>query len=820
MTEQKGSGDRPSKIGPYKILDLLGEGGMSIVFLAEQNEPVKRRVALKVLKAGMDTRQILTRFESERQALAVLDHPNIAKVFDGGIAESGRPYFAMEHVRGVPITEYCDDNRLAIRQRLEIFIKVCSAVQHAHLKGLIHRDIKPSNVLVGAVDGRAEPKIIDFGIAKATTIPLVDETAHTRIGQVVGTPRYMSPEQAGRSGVDVDSRTDIYSLGIVLYELLVGTVPNVARNAANASLDEDHPTPSTRLSGLGDTASDVAVSRATDADDLRRQLRGDLDWIVMRAIEHDRARRYETANALAMECRRFLNFEPVIARPPSTGYLLRRFVQRNRLTVVAASIAGLAIAAGAAGAAIGFVRATEAEKLAVEEAQTAVQVSNFLVELFEVSDPSEARGNSVTAREVLDRGSTSIAQELRHQPEVQSTLMLTMGKVYSRLGLFPEALGLLSDSLDVRRGSLPEGREGIAEALYELSYVHTLAGNYGEALTLGTEALELRRAVLGEIHEDVGHALGNLAVLAYYRSEYELSLDLFRQTFDVFRQTLGEDHPDTINTLSSLGSLHWRTGDLAEAERIMRLALEQKRRAVGDDHPETAVMYNNLAILVKDRGDLAAAEPLYLTALRIQQKTLGKHPLVANTMNNIGTFYLTKNDFDNAEAMFYDALDMWADTLGEDNVKVHTAKQNLGRLYLFSDDLSRAEAYLQEALAGRRSTFGDSHEDTASSMMYLSAVYILTNRASEGERLARLALDVYEETLPAGHTRIAAAKIRLGSSLAAAGRFEEAEALMLENYESLAAASPDSIAERRAAFWMARLYDAWGKPQEAARYRR
>ena len=736
--QQNGGSDHPEEIGPYRILDVLGEGGMAVVYLAEQSAPVKRRVALKILKPGMDSKQIVARFESERQALAGLDHPNIAKVFDGGITEAGRSYFVMEHVRGDPITEYCDNHRLNTRERVGLFIRVCSAVQHAHHKGLIHRDLKPSNILVGVVDGKPQPRIIDFGIAKATSTPLGEATLYTRIGQVVGTPQYMSPEQAELSGVDIDTRTDVYSLGVVLYEMLVGVVPldlhAVGDRALRTALrEQDPPRPSTKLTELGDTTDEIARVRRTDAASLRRQVKGDLDWVVMNAIEKDRTRRYETVNALAMDCKRFLDHQPVMARPPSAGYLLRRFVRRNRLAVAAASVTILAVIAGAAAATLGYLRATEAELVAQKEAETAQQTSDFLIELFRVSDPSEARGNSITAREVLDRGTETIDEELAEQPEVQARLMVTMGQVYQNLGLLEEAEDLLMTALQVRRSLFDVPHEAIAEVLHQLSTLRVAQGRFDEAEKVANETLAMQRALFGDVHEDIGQTLGNLATLAYYKSEYEESLELFRQSFQVFEATLGEDHPDVINTLTSLGSLYWRTGDTDEALRIMRIALERKRRHVGDDHSETAILYNNIAILLKDKGDLEAAEPLYLKALEIQRRHLGEHANVANTMNNIGMFYLTAGEYDKAEPMMRDALAMWSETLGDDNAKVHTALHNLGQLHIDKGDLAQAEHYLEQALAGRRDVFGEQHEDTASSMMYLCDVYILSGRFELGD---------------------------------------------------------------------------------------
>ena len=446
-------------IGPYRILERLGEGGMGEVWLAEQTRPIRRHVALKVIKAGMDTAQVVARFEAERQALALMDHPAIAKVFDAGATELGRPYFVMERVRGESLAAYCDRERLTIPQRLELFLQVCEGVQHAHQKGVIHRDLKPSNILVTVQDDRAVPKIIDFGVAKAISQPLTEHTLYTSVAGFVGTPEYMSPEQAELGGVDIDTRTDVYALGVILYELLTGVLPFDRRTLKDKSIDEIRRTiresdplrPSTRVTQLGEASTDVARTRGAQPSRLKGVLQGDLDWITMKALEKDRRRRYGSATELAADLRRYLTMQPVLASPPKTMYRLRKFVRRHRVGVAtAASLAGLVIAAA-------VITGVHASRVAHErdranlEAAAARQVSDFLVGLFRVSDPSEARGSSLTAREILDKGAKDALETLQAQPELQSRLLATIGTVYTGLGSYRAAEPLLEQAVATLR---------------------------------------------------------------------------------------------------------------------------------------------------------------------------------------------------------------------------------------------------------------------------------------------------------------------------------------------------------------------------------
>jgi serine/threonine protein kinase len=389
-----------TSIGRYKLLQQIGEGGFGTVYMAEQEEPVRRRVALKIIKLGMDTKQVIARFEAERQALALMEHPNIAKVFDAGATETGRPYFVMELVRGVPITDYCDQNRLGTTERLDLFMAVCGAVQHAHQKGVIHRDIKPTNVMVTLHDGTPVPKIIDFGIAKATNQRLTERTLFTEYNQFIGTPAYMSPEQAEMSGLDVDTRSDIYSLGVLLYELLTGTTPldtQQFRKAAYTEIqrlirEEEPHRPSVRVSTMGQAATTAAEQRRTDLPGLARALRGDLDWVVMKALEKDRTRRYETANALRMDVQRFLANEPVLASPPGTIYRVRKFVRRNRTGVIVGATVAAALVIGLLLAATGLIQARR-------EAAASQAINEFFNDALASVDPRQLHQHSGFARE-------------------------------------------------------------------------------------------------------------------------------------------------------------------------------------------------------------------------------------------------------------------------------------------------------------------------------------------------------------------------------------------------------------------------------------
>jgi serine/threonine protein kinase/Flp pilus assembly protein TadD len=603
----------------------IGVGGMGVVYEAQQQEPVRRRVALKVIKWGMDTKEFVTRFESERQALALMNHPNIASVHDAGATETGRPYFVMEFVPGIPSTRYCDKHRLNLRERLKLFIQACEGVQHAHQKGIIHRDIKPSNVLVADQDERAVPKIIDFGVAKATYQRLTQKTVYTELGQLIGTPEYMSPEQAELSGLDIDTRTDVYSLGVLLYELLVGAQPFDPTELRRAGFDglrtiisEDQPPkPSTRLHSLGKGAPDSAKNRRVELPILVRQLRGDLDWITMKSLEKDRTRRYGSPSEFAADIRRHLNHEPVLARPPSTLYRAGKFTSRHK--------AGVTAAAGFVGLLIGVVVLTLVQSAQIakgrdraEQAREEVEeVVEFMVDLFEVSDPMESPGDTITAREILDRGAERIDSELDDRPLTKARMLQTIGRVYQSLGLYEEA---------------EQPKE---------------------------EALAIRRRELGNEHPDVAHSLDSLASLAYERADYDSAEASSRESLSIYRQLHGEEHADIAGALSDLGVALSEKGELESTERVQREALEMARGLPDVDDKSLEIYVRRLAITLAERGEFEEVEPLYRESLELSRKVYGQeHPRVAMALDNLAMFLNSSDDYVRAEPLYRESLAM------------------------------------------------------------------------------------------------------------------------------------------------------------------
>ena len=728
--------------GRYRLLQRVGEGGMGEVWLAEQTEPVRRQVALKVIKAGMDSAQVVARFEAERQALALMDHPAIATVFDGGTTPQGRPYFAMEYVKGEPITTYCDRHLLSTRERLGLFTQVCEGVQHAHQKGIIHRDLKPSNVLVTIQDDRPVPKIIDFGVAKATAQHLTERSLFTELGVLIGTPEYMSPEQAEMGSLDIDTRTDIYALGVLLYELLTAALPFDRKDLRQAGIAEiqriirekEPPRPSTRITQPGPASTEAAKNRHTEPRRLVSELRGDLDWITMRALEKDRTRRYQTANALAADVHRHMNNEPVSAGPPSAAYRAGKFVRRHRFGVTTAIALVLLLAASALALGVQAQRIARERDRANHEAEAARQVSDFLVGLFRVSDPGQARGNTVTAREILDRGASKIDQDLRTQPLVQARLMSTMGRVYESLGLYDQALPLLESALATRRRLHGEEHLEVAESLIGLGGLRWHKGEYEAARPLLEGGLKQRERLLGPESPLVADSLHNLGNLLWSRGEYEEARLLLGRALAIREKNVPAG-PEVASTLNSLGAIAYKQGDYAEARRMWERTLAIREKNLGPDHPLIGQTLNNLAAAHTFTNDPAGARPLLERAVRIQEKVLGpKHPDLASALMNLGDVVSVLGDDLGAKPYYARAVAI-LDEASPGNPELARFLDRLARVTLKQGDADAARRLYERSLGLRETALGPTHHEIGESLAGLAECARQQGRAQEAEAL-------------------------------------------------------------------------------------
>ncbi|MBP7149549.1 MAG: serine/threonine protein kinase [Acidobacteria bacterium] len=791
-------GDAPSVPGEslptipgYEIVKLLGAGGMGQVYLAEQSSPLRRTVALKVLRMGIAP-EAAARFETERQALALMEHPAIATVFDAGMTPDGRPYFVMEYVNGEPLTTFCDRNGLSVRERLDLFVQVCDGVQHAHQKGVIHRDLKPSNVLVTLQDSKPVPKIIDFGVAKATARPLTERTLFTEFGVMIGTPEYMSPEQAGTTGLDVDTRTDVYALGVILYELLTGALPFEREQLRAAGFDEirrvmleaDPPRPSAKVSTLGDRSAS-ATNRHTDPGSLRRLLRGDLDWITMRALEKDRERRYGSVADLAADVLRHRKHEPVLASAPSAAYRARKFARRHRV--------GVTVAAAALIMLIGFTVTTtlQARRIAAER-EVSDRVAAFLADALSSAKPKEMgaslwkdlrarvaeaqhrRGRSpqqseatlasfdealagvnatdtalhLLDEEVLDRAGTTIQRDQHLEPRIAGELERRLAAAYLRLGLIPQAQQHGQRAVEILNRTLGSDHVASLEAANVLGSAHQMLGHFAEARELFEQTLAIRRRTQGARHPDTLRTMVNVANTYTALGQYAHAASLYQETLEIQREVVGEENEYTLNCMNNLAVTYFYEGRMSDAATLFERTIGIEERVLGPEHRSTLDSMAVLAQVYTTQGRLADAEKLLTRTIAVQRRALGSNdPYTGATLEYLGELYRQQGRLAEAEQALREAVQTLQKSAGEDHPQTLDCLFHLGLTYAGAHRHADAEKAFAQTVAGQRQVLGPEHPDTLRTLHYFGESQFAQGRLDEAEKVFRELIPLLQRAL-------------------------------------------------------------------------
>jgi serine/threonine protein kinase/tetratricopeptide (TPR) repeat protein len=867
-----------ASLGPYRIVQLIAEGGMGAVYQAVRVDGLYRKVvAVKIGRNCISGEHALKRFETERQILAYFEHPSIVRLLDAGTTPDGRPYFIMDFIAGQQIDVWCDQHRLPTRRRLELFLKVCGGVEYAHHNLVVHRDLKPSNILV-TEDG--EPKLLDFGIAKILEEdPLIGAPANTVTTVRMMTPQYASPEQV--RGEPVTTATDVYSLGALLYELLTGHRPyqlkgRMPHEAAEVICQHDPPRLSTVVRqtlsadpGTGTeavTPESVSTTRDGRPSRLRRALAGDLDRIVLKALEKQPARRYPSVEKFADDIRRHLEGRAVEARGASWGYRAGKFVRRHKAVLTTTALVGLSLIAG-------LVATTRERSRADREAATSKAVNDFLLNdlLAQASASVQARPDvkpdpDLKVRTALDRAAARIADQFDGQPLVEASIRQTIGDTYVDLGLYSEAQGQVERALDLRHRVLGGEHRDTLTSMHKLALLDWYQAKYAQAEPLLTKVLAVRRRILGPEHPDTVSAMNDLALVKWYLGEYEPAEPLFTKALEIRRRLLGAEHPDTLSTINNLAGLYVQRGKFAEADPLLTKVLEVRGRVLGQEHPNTLLSMNNLAVVLWDEGEYAAAEPLLTMVMGVKRRVLGQeHPETLSTINNLASLYRDQGKYVLAEPLLTNVLEVRRRVLGLEHPDTLISMNNLGLLYVYQGRYAEAEPLLSKGLEARQRVLGREHPDTLLSMSNLALWFVYERKYETAEPIYFKVLELQRRVLPAEHPRrlasmndlagiyiktrkyvAAEALLRealnthdessattwvhhscqslLGASLAGQGKYLEAEALLLSGYQGMLRLRTTIPWERQLALsegarWILELYESWGKPEKAAEWR-
>ncbi len=773
-------------VGPYRLIKVLGEGGFGVVYMAEQSRPIQRQVAVKILKRGVDSQQAAERFRAEIQALALMKHPNIAQVFDAGETPDGRPYLVMEYVPGTPITQFCDRERLTVRERCGLFLELCDAVQHAHQKGFIHRDLKPSNVLVYGGEGNPVVKVIDFGGVRAANPEEGNPAFQTREGFILGTLGYMSPEQTGFDRRAVDTRSDIYSLGILLYELLVGEIPFERKQLESAAWlealriirEKDPPCPSAQLEARRETAEQVARSRHADKRSLLRQIRRDLEWITLRAIEKEPERRYASVSEFAADLRRYLGHEPVLAGPPSAIYRIGKFARRHRLGVTAGMVVVAAILAGGIVAGIGLERARKAERDALREAESARRVADFLTGIFETPTPDRSLGETVTARTLLAQGARRIEGELTEDPLIRARLLNALGRAHLKLGLTDEGLPLVRNSLEIAEKSLGPDDPVVGDYLGDLADALRQAGKQDSMLPLIDRSIEIYRKLGTGRTGNLAAALHRKALWLWDQGMPGAADSLLARAIELGRTAVPPDTVMLASMYNTRGGIARRLDRPEQSAEMFQHGLDLMEKLRGKAQTLVVVLERNLAVQYLDLHETDKAIPLARDALRLARTILPpEHPTLATVLEAQATVLQQEDKPDSAGALLEEGLRILEKSYGPDHQEVVWQRYNLATFYEHSGHLDRAIARMDEAYASASRIWGLENDQTAEFLADLAAFCSEDGQERRADSLFTIAVPMVERVCRARPNFLAMTDLAYGDLCRKRSRLAQAESL-------------------------------------------